>query len=151
MRMQKVLFYFVLFFLSVQAFAQRTTEPVKNWSNKIIAIFPDTLSEAQIYQEVGKALVQQGYNIDSREQSFGLLLATIHVDRGGYVFQDTTNLRVTVIRHEVAVTGSYPVSGDVRRLEYNATWYDTRTRWDRVMKVFNKLPVVRMEYEVVQL
>lgn len=149
--MKKALLYFVPFLLSVPAFAQRTTEPVDNKSNKIIAIFPDTLSEAQLYQEAAKALVQQGFNVDSREQSFGLLLATIDLSQNLLISQDSLNLRVTVSGNEVAITGKFTALGYMNRLKYTAKRNNQRVRWDRAMKVFEKLPVVRMEYEIVQL
>lgn len=150
MLMKKALLYFVPFFLSVQTFAQRTAEPVNNKSNKIIAVFPDTLSAAQIYQEIGRALVEQGYNVDSREQSFGLLLANMDLNQNNLISQDTLNLRVAVIRNEVAITGNFTVFGYMHRLKYTAKASNYRVRWDRIMKVFDKLPVVRVEYEFVQ-
>jgi hypothetical protein len=149
--MKRALFYSVVFFLSIQAFAQRTTEPVNNKSNKIIVIFPDTLSEAQIYQEVGKALVQQGYNIDSREQSFGLLMANIDLNKNDIISQDTLFLRVAVIRNEVAVTGNFNLFGYMSKLKYTENGNHQRVRWIRAVKVFDRLPVVRIEYEFVQL
>ena len=151
MLIKKVLLYFVPFLLSVQAFAQRTAEPVENKSNKIIVVFPDTISSEQIYLEVGRALVQQGFNIDSREQPFGLLMANIDLNKNDVITTDTLYLRVTVIGHEVAITGNYNLYGYMNRLKYSSKGNREGVRWDKAMKVFDKLPAVRMEYEFVQL
>lgn len=149
MLMKRVLLYFFIFLLSVQAFAQRTPAPVNGKSNKIIVVFPDTLSAGQIYQEVGKALVQYGFNVDSREQSFGLLLAFLQSPIA-YDRRDSISLRVAVIKNEVTITGSFTSYGFKHPLKYIARNSSERVRWDKVMNALNSLPVMRMEYEYVQ-
>jgi hypothetical protein len=143
----------VIFFslLSVGVSAQLTPKPRDQYSDQLNIVFPDSLSAEQVYKQFGVALVQNGFNTDSREASFGLLLASIR-DPGEGILSNGRNrfeLRCVVVKNVVLITADIVTAQQTYRFDFGSRGDPAWDRREKLIKVLDALPGARVEFAVV--
>jgi len=71
--------------ISVKGFAQETTEPIKNKSNRIILHFKDTTG---LFTRLAKDLIDRGYELETKDRDLGILKTKPTDQPGGWSFKN---------------------------------------------------------------
>lgn len=121
--------------VSVCCFAQQTTEPVKNKSNRIILHFKDTTG---LFTKLAKSLIDLGYEFEEKDRELGILKTKPMEQPGGWSFKN----EIKAVFRDSALTLSDVMLTSGYRFDL---FYVTRKgvihykAWNHIMEIANGL------------
>jgi len=146
--MNKLYVFFILLLFTTSAWAQETTAPVWNKSNRIILHFNDTTG---LFTKLARILIDRGYDIDMKDHELGILRTepSKAIDN---VF-GTDQLAIKTIFRDSTITFSgelYSVS-DSHVYKYEVVYAkklfrDNLTSWKEMMQIVEQLQPASISY-----
>jgi hypothetical protein len=137
----KRLILIIFTLISLSAFSQETTEPVKNKSNRIILHFSDTTG---LFIKLSKDLIDRGYDLDTKDREVGIIKTKVRNLPGGWAH--SVQVRCLFRDSTVTLSATQPkdFSFDIFYMtRKGSTFYQT---WNELLNLANQLKPDRIGY-----